>query len=166
MNLKPYLAAAAMAAGLVTSVQANAGVAIGGSIGASRVNGSDFDGNDTAFKGFVGGYSNIVGVEAQYIDFGDLGGIRNPSATAWAPALIVGVPVGVVSIYGKAGQAFYKIEHGNTLTGADIEDDKTFYGVGVRGGSETGLGFRVEYERFKLEDADVDLVSAGLEFRF
>lgn len=165
MNLKPYLAAAVIAAGLGTSLQASAGIAVGGSIGASRVNGSDFDGNDTAFKGFIGGYAPIVGVEAQYIDFGDLGGIRNPSATAWAPALIVGVPVGVVSIYGKVGQAFYTIDNA-TITGQDIENDKTFYGVGVRGGAETGLGFRVEYERFEIENADVDLVSAGLEFRF
>ena len=169
MNFKkPLICAALLAAGFA-SAQANAGVAIGGSAGASRVDGSNFDSDDLGWKAFVGGYGKIVGLEGQYVDFGALGGPANPQAHAWVPALVVGVPVGVVNIYGKVGEAFYTIEE--TALTQEHSDNKIMWGVGVRAGQETGLGVRLEYERYKLQDvvgndADVDLISAGVEFRF
>lgn len=163
MNIKLMMTAALLALTAVTS-QAHAAGVLGGSIASSRVNGGDFDGDDVGWKAFIGGYGEIFGIEGQYVNFGNLGGPNNPEAHAWVPALVVGVPVGSVNIYGKIGQAFYTIDR--TALTPEFDDEDIFYGVGVRAGADNGLGFRVEYERFKLFDADVDLVSAGLEFRF
>ena len=163
--MKTQLSAiAVMLAATFASAPAQAGAAIGGSVASSRVNGSNFESDDVGWKAFVGGYSEVFGIEAQYIDFGDVGGVGNPSLTAWAPALVVGVPLGAVQVYGKIGEAFYTID--SSFFAPEIEDEELFYGIGLRGGSPTGIGFRVEYERFEIRNADVDLVSAGLELRF
>lgn len=159
-----YSLIAALVAGTFATAPVLAGPAVGGSIASSRVNGSNFESDDVGWKGFVGGYGEVFGLEAQYINFGDVGGVGNPSLTAWAPALVVGVPLGAAQIYGKVGQSFYTIDR--TALTPEYEDDEVFYGIGVRAGSPTGLGFRVEYERFEILNADVDLVSAGLELRF
>jgi hypothetical protein len=164
MKIKFALGALALAASAFAAQANAAGATIGGSIASSRVNGSNFEGDDVGWKAYAGGYGKIFGIEGGYVDFGDVGGVGDPGLTAWTPALVVGVPVGVVNIYGKIGEAFYTIEE--TFLRPEIKDEEMFYGVGVRAGGETGLGARVEYERFDIGDADVDLVSAGLEFRF
>jgi len=38
--------------------------------------------------------------------------------------------------------------------------------VGVRFGEGPGLQMRVEYDRFALDDADVDMASVNLQYRF
>lgn len=164
MNTKLALGALALAASAFTAQANAAGATIGGSVASSRVNGSNFESDDVGWKAYAGGYGKIFGLEAGYIDFGEVGGVDDPKLTAWTPALVVGVPVGVVNIYGKVGEAFYHID--DTLLTPEVDDQEMFYGVGVRAGGDTGLGARVEYERFDIGNADVDLVSAGLEFRF
>lgn len=156
--------AAVLLAGTFAAAPALAGPALGGSVASSRVNGSNFESDDVGWKAFAGGYGEVFGLEAQYIDFGEVGGVDNPSLTAWAPALVVGVPLGAAQVYGKVGEAFYTIDR--TFLTPEIEDQELFYGVGIRAGSPTGIGFRIEYERFEIRNADVDLVSAGLELRF
>ena len=161
MRLQHLLAAFVLAA----PAAALADTAIGGSVGSARVNEGDFEGSDTGWKAFIGSYGALFGGEIAYVNFGELGGGPNPpEAKAWAPSLSLGVPLGLARIYGKLGVAFPEIE------GAAVEDEfeqeEAFYGVGMRVGAPAGLGFRLEYERFDFGGNDVDLASAGLEFRF
>lgn len=172
MKTKLILSAVLLVTGMASfssHAQVRAGGAAGGSLGSSRVNSGDFDGDDLGWKAFIGGYGEVIGLEVGYVDFGNLGGGDGPEASAWTPALLVGIPLGVVQIYGKVGQAFYEVDRysfGPFGSRPEVDGDETFYGVGVRAGPAAGLGFRVEYERFELERNDVDLISAGLELRF
>lgn len=163
LSFKPLLIVAGL--GLATALPAHAaGMVLGGSAGSARVNGGDFDGSDTGWKAFVGGYGQYLGGEIAYVNFGRLGGDRGPEANAWAPAVTLGIPVGMASFYGKLGAAFADVEGSSVRE--EYKDETPFYGVGARFGDERGLGLRVEYERYELEREDVDQASLGLEFRF
>jgi hypothetical protein len=168
MKVLTGLIAAAVCAASVP-LNAHAGAAAGGSIGSARLNGGDFEGSDFGWKGYVGSYGRILGGEVAYVNFGKLGGHdAAPEAQAYDAALLVGGPVGMAKLYGKAGVAFLDVE------GYSVEqevhdserDTRFFYGAGVRLGGDRGLGARLEYERFRLASQDEDMASAGLEFRF
>lgn len=150
-------------AAALLALPSQAGMALGGSVGSARVNGGDFEGSDTGWKVFIGGYSHILGGELNYVDFGDLGS-AGPGARAWAPAVVAGIPFGGNSVYGKFGVAFADVE-GSSLR-QEYSDEDPFYGVGARFGAANGLGLRLEYERYKLQREDLDQASIGLEFRF
>lgn len=164
MRLHSILIAVALL-GATLPMAARADVTVGGSIGSARVNGGDFKGNDFGYKIFVGSsYEQIIGGEINYVDFGHLGGSNGPRAHAWAPAVTLGVPLGFANLYGKFGEAFADVAH--TPIRDEYRAAKPFYGLGARFGQATGLGLRVEYERYRLFQENVDLASAGLEFRF
>jgi hypothetical protein len=157
--------AAALASGIcITPARADSGSGIGASIGSARVNDGDFEGSDTSYKIYLGtSLRNIIGGEIGYINFGRLGG-DGPEARSWNLAVLAGVPLGIATPYVKGGVAFADVE-GSALR-EEYKDEDPYYGVGLRiSGPHSPLGFRMEYERFRFED-DVDLFSAGLEFRF
>lgn len=170
MRLRSALIPAAlMAATVPLGVQA-AGLSAGANIGSARVNEGDFDGSDMSWKAYVGSsFREIFGGELAYVDFGDLGG-DGPRAKAWAPAVTAGLPIGQsgVRLYGKLGVAFAETE--GTAVSEEFKNEDPFYGVGLSIGQQRGLGFRVEYERYRFEqqfgNVDLDLAQAGLEFRF
>lgn len=141
------------------------GPSIGGSLGSARVNQGDFEGNDDSWKLYAGtSFTEVIGGELGYIDFGRLGG-NGPGARSWNLAATVGLPLGWVMPYGKAGVAFADIE-GSSFR-EEYRDQDPYYGVGLRFGPRSSpVGLRLEYERFAFEQEDVDLASAGLEFRF
>lgn len=161
-KMVPLTAISAVLAATV-SVSAQAGMALGGSAGSARVNGGDFDGSDTGWKVYAGGYGRFIGGEIGYVDFGQLGG-NGPDAHAWAPAITAGVPLGATTLYGKFGAAFADVE-GSSIR-EEYSDEAPFYGVGARIGAANGLGLRLEYERYELDRDDVDQALVGLEFRF
>lgn len=144
--------------------QAAAAVSLGANIGSARVNGGDFDGSDTSWKLHIGSsYQDVIGGEIGYVNFGRLGG-DGPKAHAWAPAITVGLPLGLARIYGKGGVAFADVE-GSSIR-EEAKSNKPFYGVGLRFGVTPGLGFRAEYERYRFEREDIDMAMAGLELNF
>jgi hypothetical protein len=142
------------------------GVTIGGNVGSARVNEGDFQGNDTGWKVTIGSnYREVIGGEIGFVNFGTLGGSNNgPDAQAWAPALTLGVPVGLARLYAKGGVAFAEERHSSLRE--DSKNNDPFYGAGIGIGITQHLGFRAEYERYKLTQEKVDMAMAGLEFRF
>ncbi len=143
----------------------NAGVALGGSAGSARVNEGDFEGSETAWKVFAGtSFTEVIGGEIGYINFGRLGG-NGPDARSFNLAALVGLPLGGFMPYGKAGVAFADVE-GSSLR-EEYKDEDPYFGVGLRFAPPASpLGLRLEYERFRFERENVDMASAGLEFRF
>jgi hypothetical protein len=164
-----FLTASAVIAATVVATTlplaaAAAGVTVGGNIGSARTNGGDFEGNDTSWKVDIGSsYKEIIGGQVGYVNFGRLGG-DGPEVDAWAPALTIGAPLGIAKVYAKGGVAF--AESKGTSLRDDSKNEDPFYGVGVGFGMTKGLGFRAEYERYTLEQEDIDLAQAGLELKF
>lgn len=144
---------------------------LGGSVGSSRVNQGDFQGNDTSYKFYLGGaYEDMIGGELGYVDFGKFGG-NGPDAKAWTGAVTLGLPLfdGFMVPFAKGGGAWEDVGGTNsTAVTSGYKDEKPFYGLGVRLGDtrRMPLGVRIEYERYQFRGQHVDMPSAGLEYRF
>ena len=161
-------------AGLVllgSSVQACAdGVngAVGGSVGWARLNGSDFADNNSnlGWKAFVGGYGQVLGIEAQYVDFGHPGDFGS-RIHAYTAGLTAGMHFGGFYPYGKLGAAFEDVKHKNVDQETDdYHRTNVFWGVGAQIPLAPQFGLRAEYERFQLRGEHEDLLTAGAELRF
>ena len=136
----------------------------GANAGSARINEGDFEGDDTGYKLHVGGnFNQIIGGEIGYADFGKYG-VENTGANAITPAITVGVPIGLATLYAKGGVAFADME-GSSLR-EEYKSEDPMYGVGLRIGMPNGLGFRAEYERYQFDFADLDMAMAGLELTF
>jgi hypothetical protein len=154
---------AVIAAALLPKTAA-AEVTLGANLGSSRVDGGDFEGSDTGWKVHAGAFGPLLGAEVGYVDFGSLGGGNGPRARAWAPALVLGVPLGMARIYGKGGVEFADVE-GSAAT-EEYTNEDPFFGVGLRFGLSPGVGFRAEYERYTFGDDNLDMAQAGIELNF
>jgi len=158
-------ACVALVAGALLPQAAAAEVTLGANLGSARVDGGDFEGSDTGWKVHVGSsFAQFIGGEIGYVNFGKLGGGNGPRAEAWAPAITIGVPLGMARIYGKGGVAFADVE--GSAVSEEYKNEDPFFGAGLRIGMTPGLGFRAEYERYQFENEDVDMAQAGLEFNF
>ena len=143
---------------------AAADFSVGANAGSARINEGDFEGNDTGYKLHIGGnFNQVIGGEIGYADFGKYG-VEGSGANAFAPAVTLGVPIGMAALYAKGGVAFADFEGSSVQE--EYKSTDPFYGVGVRIGMKNGLGFRAEYERYQFDFADLDFAMAGLELRF
>ena len=159
----------------------DSGLYIGGSIGytsfdlavnAIEEEGVSFDDNDTGWKIYAGYNFGLVpmfdlAIEGSYVDFGeasisildeDIGSI---GLTAYDLFGVACFNVGPVGIFGKVGNVWWDAES------IDIDESSSdmAYGAGlkVQFGS---LAVRAEYERFEVDAADVDFISAGVSWTF
>lgn len=160
-------ATAVIAAAVIVAtlpLAAAADVTLGANVGSARINEGDFEGSDTGYKLHVGSsFREIFGGEIGYVDFGTYG-VEGSGASAWTPALTIGMPVGLANLYAKGGVAFADIEGSSVRE--EYKNEDPFYGVGLRIGMSRGLGFRAEYERYQFDNADLDMAQAGLELNF
>lgn len=163
------LAATMIAAALPLAAAAE-GISLGANVGSARVNQGDFEGDDTGWKAHFGGsFTQIIGGEIGYVDFGHLGGNNGPRANAWTPAITVGLPLGMVNLYAKGGVAFADVEGSSVRE--EYKNNDPFYGVGMRvslnpANRNSGLGLRAEYERYQFDREDIDMMQAGIELLF
>ena len=155
------------------------GLYLGGGIGYERINSEEFP-NDSdelkdervAYKGIFGfRFNPVISAEGQYVDFGDaVDGPLNVEATGWTAGLVLNLPINdFISPYAKGGMMFWDAKASvDGFGGGSVKDDGSdpFYGVGVKLGLSERLDLRVEYERMKLDDTDVDLASLNLQFNF
>lgn len=159
-NTLATLVAAALLATLAPA-PADAGTSVGANVGSARADGGDFDGSDTSWKLHIGtDMTEFIGGEISYVEFDGFG----PEIHAWAPAITIGVPLGNARLYGKGGVAFADVE-GQGLSD-EYSDEEPFWGVGLRFGLLPGLGFRTEYERYRVGSTDFDMAQVGLELTF
>ena len=134
------------------------------------------DQRDTAWKVYAGGKTgDIVGLEAGYTDFGRVQA-SGGETRAWAAtlALTAGVPIDRFSVFGKLGGLY-----GRTNVSADPSTlfdtgHKSgwgwTYGVGGTFAFTQNIALRVDWDRYRMDFVggrqDMDMASAGLQFRF
>lgn len=155
------------------------GLYLGGSVGSAGLDISDrnieYDDNDTAFKIFAGYNFGIVplvnlAVEGSYVDFGTaeerlLGGNAETSVTGWDAFGLVGLNLGPVSLFGKAGGIYWDRESSVLSQSADDSGTDPAYGAGLQF-QLFSFAIRAEYELFKLEGVDIGFASAGVSYTF
>ena len=172
------------------SAQADGGFYLGGSVGGATIEAefdtADFpelpaslDEDDTAFKVFVGYKLDLpvidLGVEGGYVSLGEpeieidtvFGtqqvGLETTGLNVWGTA---GLEVGPVDVFGKLGFISWDVEAG--IDGFDsASDDGTDMGYGLGVSFDLGsIQLRGEYEVYDIDDADVEMLSVGIAFRF
>jgi len=149
---------------------------LGGGMGYYRLNDDDFldeddelKDNRTAWRVFGGAeFNRVFSLQADYIDFGRTeDGNAKMEADGWTLSGIVALPLTeFFAPYAKVGQLFWdrKRELGPFSTSDDGDD--MFYGFGTRFTLSQNVDLRLEYERFTLDNTDLDMGSASLQFRF
>ncbi len=151
---------------------------------------SDFDGSDTAFKVF-GGWKVIkyLAVELEYIDGGEADDrwrfddgefseqLRATVAFTGFNLSAVGIlPIGEqFNVFAKLGLLFWDadgtLRYSNSLGDSETErlgesDNDFSWGIGAGFDFTENFGVLVEYQGFKLDDADADLISGSVVWRF
>jgi outer membrane immunogenic protein len=166
--------------------RADSGFYVGGSVGSAGLeidfddpgdplNTVTFDEDDFAWKAFAGYNFDLtllnLAIEGGYVDLGgssaDLGGtLFAVDADGLDLFGVLGVDLGPIGIFAKAGVIAWDAEA--SIDGLGDSDDGTdpAYGVGAKFGFGS-FAIRVEYELFDIEDAeDVAMISAGLVWTF
>jgi hypothetical protein len=176
MNKKLIATIVSMAL-LCGSLPALAGAYIGAGAGYFRINNQDFldEDNDLrddrgAWKAFAGvNINDIFGLEVSQVDFGKSeDGLLELEADGHTFAATLGAPVGDNgSVYLKAGKLFWDVNAniGDVISASDDGEDE-FYGIGMRFGMAPGLGIKVEYEEYELDDTEIDMPSISLNLAF
>lgn len=190
-----------------TSDARNLNEAYGASIGVDDFDGmagSSTDQSAIGFKVFAGyALNHWLAVEASYLDAGEVDAGSTRTGTFYDPVdnsltgtvsvgasaqttaaildAVVGIPVGQIEVFGKAGvysaQTKLKLTGTSTIIDGDYRySDRTdasggHYGIGIRFAVKDAIGFRAEWERLygvEANDAksDVDLLSASLTYQF
>jgi OmpA-OmpF porin, OOP family len=153
-----------------TAVAAEPGLYFGATAGVASIKQDELDEDDPSFwKAYVGTQVNPwLGVEASWIEFAkseqddvDL------QSNGFSAAALLSLPLGEASsIYAKAGQFWWDADA--TVGGVGVSNDgnDTFWGAGFLLGLTDNLHVRLEFERYKLDDIDIDGASAGLQLTF
>jgi OmpA-OmpF porin, OOP family len=169
---------------LVTTNQAMAdsGLYLGLGYGASRVNNSDFDDDDTAKKVFVGAkFNDYFGLEAAANDYGGTADEGYSSELKGNTLALVGfLPVtDRFDFFVKGGKLWWRDKISVLDTYRDtLDGDENFYGAGVNFNFGESVSLRLEMERYKVELSqdeigvdldekyDVDVAGVGIAVNF
>jgi OmpA-OmpF porin, OOP family len=191
MKMKSLTIAALAAGSLLLGNAARAQPYIGISIGQSDIDESvaeglitsgTTDGKDTGFKLF-GGYRfhRHIAAELAYLNLGELrysgtffgtpvsgGKVEahgfNVSAVGLLPVseeFALFAKLGLFAWEAKASDTTGGVPFSASTDGADVS-----FGIGASYDFTRQFSVRAEWERFKLENADADLLSVGVLFRF
>ena len=135
------------------------------------------DTKDTGFKVYAGGRMNEwLGLEIGYTDFGRIRA-SGGEVDAWAVplSLVAGVPFGErFSAFGKVGGLYGRTDVTASLDSLTSTGHKSgwgwTYGAGAAFAITPAIQIRADWDRHKLDFAggreDVDMLSAGVQFRF
>lgn len=176
--------ALAFALCLAQPLAADSGPYIGASIGQADTDvdfgSGDFDDDASAWKVF-GGYNFDVllvnlGLEAAYMDFGSTSdqvgiGTIHLDTDAYAGFGVVGLDLGVIGLFAKAGMARWDMDSRVPMLGrgGDSGTDPA-YGIGARF-TLRSIELRAEYEYFDIDvdgggSSDLSMISAGVAWTF
>jgi OOP family OmpA-OmpF porin len=160
--------------------------------GISNTTGSAIlDEKDTGFKLFGGANLNkYLGIEGFYADLGEtsLSGNNGDTFTANGTVFaftasgsvsIEGTAYGFAPVFGvditdnirpfvKVGIQRWDQSVSVNGTNANLSESGTdpYFGIGILVSITDNIGIRAEAERFKFDDDNVDLISAGLQYTF
>ena len=144
---------------------------LGGAVTQTFVDENGIDDDDTGGKVF-GGYrfNDYFAVEASYYDFGKLDeGVNQLDIDGGSLSIIGSIPVAErFSIFGKVGIHDWDVEVSGPVTSrfSDDSDTDAFYGIGVEYALSDLWDIRGEFERYEVDDFDLDVVSIGVSFNF
>jgi len=135
------------------------------------------DHTDSAWKVYAGGqFSRIIGLEFGYTDFGKVAA-SGGDTKAWAGnlSLTAGVPIGErFDVFAKGGGVYARTDVSASPTTLFDTGHKSgwgyTYGVGATFSITPQWQIRADWDRYNLDfvggSRDVDLASAGVQFRF
>ena len=135
------------------------------------------DTKDTGFKVYAGGRINEwLGLEIGYTDFGRIKA-SGGDVDAWAVplSLVAGLPLGDrFGVFGKLGGVYGRTDVTASFDSLTETGHKSgwgwTYGVGGTFALTPAIQIRADWDRHKLDFAggreDVDMLSAGVQFRF
>lgn len=149
---------------------------LGGGIGYGRMNGEDFTNTNgdlsksrTSWKALVGvKMNNALSLEGQYLDFGAAN--RNSDriqATGWTAGVVLDFfKNSAIAPYGKIGALMWETDHrfngiSRSQNGTDVA-----VGLGLRFAVGDNMAIRTEYERFMMDNTDIDSLSAAFQYNF
>ncbi|MEH6629106.1 MAG: outer membrane beta-barrel protein [Motiliproteus sp.] len=182
--IKKLLAVVVCATFLPTVANA-AGGYIGGSFGQTELEvssadkaalataGVSLDDTDTGFKIFGGyRYNDNIAVEVFYTDLGEAtvssgANFAKIESDTLGVALMGIIPLNTnIELFAKAGFHAWDAEASSNvgLSGSDDGTDLV-YGVGAAYNMQKA-SLRAEFERYELEEEEVDMISVGLTFNF
>jgi OOP family OmpA-OmpF porin len=154
------------------------GLYLGGGAGVYNldINDTDFDDNATVGKIFAGYrlHPNLA-IEADYqklfeADDDILGLKTEVDADAWTVALRPTLPLtDFVDLYAKVGYTWYDVKTKASLLGVSTTDSESDSDFSWGGGVDFNFGnlsLRGEFSRIEVNDADLNLLTAGVMFRF
>jgi hypothetical protein len=155
------------------------GFYLGGALGHAAINATVVDETRNSYKFFLGYELPVfLGVEAAWVNFGKFDGVITSTggstrvgydAKTGTAALTGRMPIGpLVTLYGKAGYLYWSTDvtlagtatDPHFVAGTDHGHDR-FYGAGLRFNLGR-LAVQGEWERYKLRDVDINVVSAGV----
>jgi OOP family OmpA-OmpF porin len=190
MNIRKVLVSSALVLSGYLAGQASAQGFVGGSLGQSDIadditrgliTSGSVDGKDTAFKLFTGYmFDRHFGVESAYVDLGEVSysGAFSGDLVTGGKVEVTGFNIAALgsypasdefSLFGKIGLFIWEWRATDTTAGAPFstKDHGTdiSFGLGVGYNFTRSLGVRAEWERFRLDDADADLLSIGIIWR-
>ena len=154
---------------------------LGANYGGFKSNGGKFDDNNDFVEGLAGlRFNRFIGIEGDYLRFGNYGGHgATAKVDGWGLAAVGTLPLtDPVSVYGKVGDYFYSAEvHFNDVHYNGSHNDP-FFGAGASFRVSDPLSVIVEYDRYKVDvdtsdlpsldnaNTDIDTVKAGIRFWF
>jgi OmpA-OmpF porin, OOP family len=143
-----------------------------GLLGQAEVDESSFSDEDTAFS--IGGgwrFLPYLSVEGGYSDFGSLEG-NSPnaefSADSWETGVAAKIPFGESGFFGQArlGYHWWDIDTRFVNGRGSIDGSDPYYGVGVGYDFNPQFGVSLNFDRYEIEDFEIDRIGLGGEFRF
>jgi hypothetical protein len=184
MSARQLLAAGTILSAALASAPAfaggDSGFYLGAGVGQASVGDIDagddlgkisFKGDDTGYKAIVGYNFGIIplldlGVEAEYVDFGnpDDGGVK-ADASAIAAFGVAGLNLGPFGIFAKVGAFNWDADVTDGIDSYSDDGTDAAYGAGVRF-HIASFQIRAEYEYFDAGPAALDLISASLLYTF
>jgi opacity protein-like surface antigen len=176
--VRSLVASAALAAVASPALAADNGFYLGGSVGQANTKAdfgslANFNESDTGYKLYAGFRPiDLFAVEVAYVDFGSpsasIGPVRANADTKGATAfglVYLPLPIPLVDLYAKAG--FARIDSKIDSSSFRLDRTDTNFAWGVGGQLNFGsLAVRAEYEKFKTDAGNPDLVSIGVAWTF
>lgn len=149
---------------------------LGADLGYYRLDDEDFldeddrlKDNRTAGRVFAGVEANrIFGLQVGYLDFGETeDGRAKMEADGTTISGIAAIPLTeTFAPFAKVGNLSWDRERSlGPLSSKDSGDD-LFYGFGTRFTLTDHVDMKLQYERFAIDETDLDMASAGLQFNF
>ena len=172
-----------LTASIVFAGSVYAGAYVGAGAGRSDIDASDngvsFEDSDTGWKVFAGyAFNEYFAVEGAWVDFGDFNdnifdpffGISLPVSLDLDGFSVSGVgsyPIGEsASVFGKVGVWSWDVDAKALGISSDDSGTDVMFGVGGSYSFTDALSVRAEWERFKADSDDADLISISGVFSF